>query len=177
MQPDIIGTIYNNDAEYDSEGNVTEEATAVEGFHVNFPYEVPELSDHLVAPQPATPYRMYAGGIKPVAYVFADEQAWQQFVDEHSTDDGTLILTPPKPRPPAAVTMRQARLALSAAGLLDQVDVAINALDEPQRTEARIEWDHSQEVERNRALVGLLGQALGLSDDQLDDLFREAATL
>ena len=73
--------------------------------------------------------------------------------------------------------MRQARLALSAAGVLPQVDAAINALDEPQRTVARIEWDYSQEVERNRELVQLLGPALGLSDDQLDDLFREAATL
>lgn len=73
--------------------------------------------------------------------------------------------------------MRQARLALLGAGLLQQVDQAISALPEPQQSAARIEWDYSSEVHRDRAFVQQLGQALGLSDEQLDALFIQAAAL
>lgn len=84
IQPDVIGTITNNDAEYDAEGNVTKSATAIEGFHVNFPAEVPELSEYLVDPQPVTPYRIYAGGIEPVCYVFPDESTFRQYFPEEA---------------------------------------------------------------------------------------------
>lgn len=81
------------------------------------------------------------------------------------------------PQTPRIVTMRQARLALLGAGLLQQVDQAISALPEPQQSAARIEWDYSSEVHRDRAFVQQLGQALGLSDEQLDALFIQAAAL
>lgn len=84
----------------------------------------------------------------------------------------------PEPEPvPQSVTMRQARLALLSIGMLQAVDMAIDALPEPQRTAARIEWEYSQEVERNKEFVLLLAPALGLTDEQLDDLFRVAVTL
>ena len=176
MNYKVIGHIVETPAEYDEEGQVTTDATYMAGWHVDATYRIPELESYIVDPQPATPAHQFAG-VRTYAYRFPDEQVWQQFVSEHSTPDGELNLTPPKPRPPNKVTMRQARLALSAAGILPQVDLAIEALEEPQRSVARIEWEYSQEVERNRELVQLLGPALGLSDEQLDDLFREAATL
>lgn len=83
----------------------------------------------------------------------------------------------PEIKVPYSVTMRQARLALHAAGLLTQVDAAINALEDPPRTEARIEWDFSSTVERNKPFVSMIGQALGLSDEEMDNLFIQAATL
>ena len=78
---------------------------------------------------------------------------------------------------PQVVTMRQARLALLSEALLDDVDVALQALTEPSKSAAIIEWEYSQTVERNRPFVALLGDALGLNDTQLDDLFILAATL
>jgi len=78
---------------------------------------------------------------------------------------------------PNSVTMRQARLALLAAGKLSQVDAAINSLPEPQRSEAKIEWEYSGEVLRNKPFVQSLGAALGLSNDDLDALFIEAVKL
>lgn len=78
---------------------------------------------------------------------------------------------------PAAVTMRQARLALAGIGLLPQVDVAINALPEPEKTAAKIEWEFSSVVERNRPFVQQLATSLGLTSAQLDNLFIEAAKL
>lgn len=78
---------------------------------------------------------------------------------------------------PDKVTMRQARLALHAAGLLAGVESALDALPEPLRASARIEWDYSSEVYRNKDLVVMLAGALELADEQIDDLFITAATL
>lgn len=76
---------------------------------------------------------------------------------------------------PQAVSMRQARLALRDAGKLAAVDAAIDALPEPQRSEARIEWEYSTEVQRLNGFVAALGPALGLSSEQIDALFIAAA--
>lgn len=78
---------------------------------------------------------------------------------------------------PQSVTMRQARLALVQTGMLTQVNTAVAAMPGAQGDAARIEWEFSSTVERNRPLVQALGAALGLTEAQLDDLFRLAATL
>ena len=78
---------------------------------------------------------------------------------------------------PQSVTMRQARMALNAAGKLSQVESAIDALPEPNRTAARIEWEYSNEVQRGNSFVSLLGAALSMSESELDALFTQAATL
>lgn len=80
-------------------------------------------------------------------------------------------------RVPQSITMRQARLCLHRHGLLDAVQPAIDSLPEPDRTAAQIEWDYSSAVERERGFVLMIAQALGISDEQLDALFIEAATL
>ncbi len=89
------------------------------------------------------------------------------------------VFTAPEPAVvvPAAVTMRQARRALLSAGLLSAVETAIDALAEPERSAARIEWEYSSEVQRHNGFVAQLGPALGLSDAQLDALFVSAAAL
>lgn len=81
------------------------------------------------------------------------------------------------PQVPAIVTMRQARLALHASGLLAGVEAAIESLEDPPKTEARIEWDFSSEVHRNKPFVEMLTAALGLTEQEVDDLFTLAATL
>ncbi|TNE83545.1 MAG: hypothetical protein EP334_00540 [Gammaproteobacteria bacterium] len=75
------------------------------------------------------------------------------------------------------VSMRQARLALLQAGLLSQIDAAISSLTEPEKSGVSIEWEYAQEVKRHHAWVIALGQQLGLSDQQLDDLFAMAAAI
>lgn len=93
-------------------------------------------------------------------------------------DGAQVIPAPVPPEPvPTEVTMRQARLALLGAGLLTNVDAAINAMPEPAKSAARIEWDYSSAVQRHNGFVQQLGPALGLTDAQIDDLFRVAATL
>jgi hypothetical protein len=82
---------------------------------------------------------------------------------------------PPVPR---SVTRRQARQALLLAGLLDQVQPAIDAIpDATARGMAQIEWADSQEYHRDRPLLISLATALNLDADALDNLFRAAAAL
>lgn len=75
------------------------------------------------------------------------------------------------------VSMRQARLALLASGILSQIEAAIAALPEPDKSAVTIEWEYAQEVKRSHAWVIALGTQLGLTDQQLDDLFTLAASL
>jgi hypothetical protein len=78
---------------------------------------------------------------------------------------------------PAFVTMRQARLALLQAGLLDTVNNTVANMTGPQGDAARIEWEFSSEVYRNRPLVLALAQMLNWSDAELDALFISAARI
>lgn len=88
---------------------------------------------------------------------------------------------PPAPPPappvpvPTTVSMRQARLALLAAGKLEAVSTAIEGLPSPQKDAAQIEWEFATNVERNSAVVQLLAAALELDDGALDELFTDAA--
>jgi len=89
-------------------------------------------------------------------------------------NDGPVV----PPGVPPVVSMRQARLALLAAGKLAAIEQAIDAIeDETQRAAARIEWDFAAMVERGSAFVALLGGAVGLTDEDTDDLFRAAIQL
>ncbi|WP_395055181.1 hypothetical protein [Polaromonas sp.] len=85
--------------------------------------------------------------------------------------------TPVATPKPLAVTMRQARLALLRAGLLTKVNDAVTAMPGVEGAAARIEWEYSQEVQRDKALVKALVPVLGLTDAQLDALFLDASQL
>jgi hypothetical protein len=91
---------------------------------------------------------------------------------------GEYVAPPPPPPPvPPQVTMRQARLALHSAGLLAGVDAAIASLEEPAKTATAIEWEYAQTVDRASGLVPQMAVALGMTEAQVDDLFRLAVTL
>lgn len=94
------------------------------------------------------------------------------------TYKGGKFAAPPAPAQPpvviAAVTARQARLALLAAGKLTAVNAAIDALPMAEREKAKVEWEFATTVERASPLVQLLATTLSLD---LDALFTAAAKL
>lgn len=84
----------------------------------------------------------------------------------------------PKPTVPAFVTRAQAKLALLQAGLLDNVQAAIDAIpDLNQRKAAQIEWDDRLTFERASGALVTMASLLGMTDSQIDDLFILAASL
>lgn len=79
---------------------------------------------------------------------------------------------------PKSVTMRQARLALLKANLLDSVETAISAIpDTVQQKAAKIEWEYAQTVDRDSPFTQQLASGLNLTSEQLDILFLEASKL
>ena len=89
-------------------------------------------------------------------------------------DNGAPAAVPPVPQ---VVTMRQARLALNAAGLLATVNSTIASMPGAVGDAARIEWEFSSTVERHKQLVIALTPTLGLTAAQIDQLFITASTL
>lgn len=83
-----------------------------------------------------------------------------------------------KSKIPRTVSMRQGRLALLAAGLLDNVETTLSELsDESSRKKAQIEWEYAQTIDRDSVWISMLTSALGLTEDQLDELFIAASKL
>ena len=90
------------------------------------------------------------------------------------------ILNPPAPPPVLpTLTSRQLRLGLVANGIsLPSVEAAIDAIEDPtDREVARIEWEYATTFERSHPLIEQVGAALGLTPEQIDDMWTEAATL
>lgn len=115
--------------------------------------------------------------VEGTAVTLDGEQPEGAGFDEAVVVTEPIILNPPMPSVPYEVTMRQARLVLLGAGLLDDVEAAINALPSPIKEQARIEWDYSSTVQRHNGLVSQLGPLLGLTEAQLDSMFITAKAI
>lgn len=83
------------------------------------------------------------------------------------------VYTPPPSKVPTSLSMRQARLALLGAGLLDTVQAGVATM--PQASQ--IEWEFAATVDRSSPLVAALSGALGLDDAALDVLFEAGVGL
>lgn len=117
---------------------------------------------------------------------------WQDFVDAHSEmiakknaepsltlfyDDGTSPWLIDQFDPAEVVTMRQAKLALAQSGLLSGVDITIAGLPADQKEKAEIEWNNASVVQKNSPLVQSITSSMGLSSQEVDNLFILASTL
>lgn len=102
------------------------------------------------------------------------EQQWE-VVEKFATQEeiDAFLEAERKTKVPTAVSMRQARLALLAAGLLDDITAAITAFGQA----AAIEWEYATEVRRDSPLIAVVQANAGLSDRQVDDLFVAASAL
>ncbi len=74
---------------------------------------------------------------------------------------------------PESVTPRQARLALLGAGLLNQVE----AMVEQSGGATKITWEYATEINRQDPLITGIGNALGLTEEQINALFINASSL
>lgn len=118
--------------------------------------EAPEL--------PGKPYRQFLPVIRGTGEPFEGEI------------DGEWIVrtAPPAPIVPEAVSAKQARLALLAAGKLHLVQAMI---DDSEDEALRIAWEYATEIGRHDSLVLALAPALDLDDSALDALFIAAAQI
>lgn len=93
--------------------------------------------------------------------------------------DGTVqfvreLVDAPPPAVPQEVTARQARLALNAAGLRQQVEDAVGSADQ----DAQDYWEYSITIGRQHPiLLDLATNTLGITEQEIDDLFLAAGQL
>lgn len=80
---------------------------------------------------------------------------------------------------PASVTARQIRLWLVTHGVsLGAVAAAIQAIpDAATRATVAVEWEYAPYIERGHPMILPLAAALGMTSEQVDAAFREAAAL
>ena len=112
----------------------------------------------------------------------SDDQ-WREFIDNPGLrqfiDGNVAVWEPPAPvNPIPNITRRQLRLWLVRQGIaLSDVEAAIEALPEPGRTEAQIEWADASTYERSNPLIESIGTTIGLTPEEIDDGFRNAALI
>lgn len=89
---------------------------------------------------------------------------------------GINVFGPPDPAPapvPEEVFPLQMRKALRQSGLKSAADAYLATLDE----EVQEEWEYASTIRRDNPFIEGARIALGLTEEQADDLFRLAATL
>ncbi len=124
----------------------------------------------------------YTNPTRSSALVFTEEEGTLFLHQEDARWPQVLAAAPqdvesPAPLPMPAVTQRQARLALRAAGKLAAVNAAIAGMPGDAGEDARIEWEFASTIDRASPLVAAMGAALAMDGPALDDLFRQAAAL
>lgn len=104
--------------------------------------------------------------------------AEEDFVEARWPGRWQLLPDPPSVVPvPSEVSIRQARLALLNANLLVKTDELIEAMEGTQGEIARIDWKSSPIVKRNWPFIALVGTELGLTEEDIDNLFISASNI
>ena len=126
-------------------------------------------------------YRLSPAGVTRLAdgvQIQRGDPAWPDYLAwlaAGGIPEAMAITTPPEPTDPTplSVTRFQARAALQLAGLLDDAEAAI-AQAHPL---SRIAWEHANVYRRDSPTVISIGHQLGLSEAEMDELFKTAASI
>lgn len=88
---------------------------------------------------------------------------------------GAFIAPLPPPEPvPEKIMLWQARAILDMTGSLAAANAAVAASKNPA---LKAVWEYGNEISRSSGVIDDLGAGIGLTKDQIDDLFRNAAAL
>lgn len=77
-----------------------------------------------------------------------------------------------KSQVPKSITPLQAKLQLLKLGLLDEVEALVTS----DRT-SQLYWEYASVVERDNAVLLLMANSIGLTSEQVDEMFIEASKL
>lgn len=165
----------------------------IRNFNPNTSFPTPFVAPDeyaVVFPAPQPTHDPIIQAVREIAPVLTDkghyEQQWEvvprfvEYTDEEGVthtvaeQEAAAIEADRKSKVPQVISRRQAKQALLKAGLLDVADAAISASGDRA---AQIDWVDAQEFRRDWATLISMQNALGLTDEQIDDLFRLAATL
>lgn len=100
-------------------------------------------------------------------------QSFEPFSAEENAERDAAEAAAAVPPVPRSVTPYQARRALTNAGLRDQIEAFVLTLDQA----AQDAWQYGLAVERNNPMIAAAAVTLGMTEAEIDDLFRAAAAL
>lgn len=115
---------------------------------------------------------------EPMFWADCPDEVVADLVYYNKVTDEFLPIPAVEPAPaivPESVTAFQAQAALQLAGLLDTVIDYINQPSTPVLT--KLAWDKALHFERHSPMVTTIGTELGLTEQELDNLFIQAATI
>ncbi len=121
-------------------------------------------------------YKDTAGNV----YAYNDIQAPNPGLIQMTPEEVEAHLNPPPgPEPvPHQVTRAQGKAALITAGLWPDVLAYVEAMTDPtEKALAEVALNDTTHWQRTSPFLNAAAAALGLSDEQLDDLFRRAAEI
>lgn len=107
-------------------------------------------------------------GFEQVVHLFTPEE--EAGADAREAEAAAAALAIPVPQ---SVSMRQARLALLAANLLDDIEALLATMPRA----AQIEWEYATDVRRDSPLIAVVKSEKGMTDAQIDALFVAAGWL
>lgn len=172
---DAIGTLYSSDAVIDDEGNIVRPATPLAGYHVNSTHELCDMGEYRIYPD--SPKRVFKGSTT-YHYCFASQQEAKALLNY---DDETDLFYPEVEHilpVPDSVSARQGMEQMIRLGLDEQVDDAINAIEDVVQRKIVRNWlDKAGFWERHNPQFVAFVEKLGLTPEQADDYMRQAATL
>ena len=103
-----------------------------------------------------------------------DSITMEVVITEEEIEAGiTYVTTPKPPSVPAEVSPSQFRRALTQLGLRDSVEAAVAGADQ----DTKDHWEFAIFVARTDPAVNAIGAALGLTAEQIDEVFILAITL
>lgn len=120
--------------------------------------EMRTLPDHIVMPSP---------------WVLLGEEETAQYFLENPIPE----TPPPVKEVPAEIPLWAFRTAVRKSGLKESVEFLLNALPEPQKTDAWEHYEYGNYILRSHPLIIALTGQLGLTNDQVDDIFLLAQSL
>ena len=102
------------------------------------------------------------------------DEDMMDLTEEEVVEIRALIVEEPIPN----ISLRQCKeLLIETDRYQDALDVIDGIEDPKQKMLITNYWENSQEFERNHKYLGLITNALGMSEDEVDKFFRIASTL
>ena len=136
---------------------------------------------------PSAFYETDINDVIPTEAVEITEDQWVELISNNGQRqyvDGQIVeYTPPPPtieeqrEAMPALTARQLRLSLLSLGKLADVDNSLAQLPEPERSQAKIEWEYASSYRRMHPLILQLTPIFGLTDDQVDTIWLQFSTV